>query len=395
MSHSYNGKSRILIADDDAEIRSVLQEFLSQWYECREVRSAEEALAVLRAEEFHLIISDIVMDGMSGLEMVPHVMSFAPDAVIVMLSGSQTVENAIEAMRVGAFDYITKPFDLHHVEIIIRRALEHHELLYSKRRYEKHLEEMIKLRTAELNLALDSLGSAYRSTLKALVAALEMRDKETHGHSERVVSFSLRLGRELGLNQEQMRDLEFGSMLHDIGKIGVPDAILRKPARLTDDEWKKMRQHPELGQQILGGIDFLEGARRVVAQHHEKWDGSGYPLGLQGEEIDVCARIFTVADAFDAIVSDRVYSPGKSYEMAASELQRCAGKQFDTAVVAAFQRVPREEWEEMHRRSINKVRHSPTLPVIEDNYSKALTRPILEDTVKRKFHSLMREAPAA
>jgi len=202
-----------------------------------------------------------------------------------------------------------------------------------------------------LDGALQSLEDAYRSTLKALTAALDKRDSETAGHSERVVSFSLRLGRELGLDTEQMRSLEFGSLLHDIGKIGVPDAILRKPSHLTEEEWREMRQHPSHGQQILRGIEFLEGAARVVAQHHERWDGTGYPLGLKGDAIDINARIFAVADAFDAITSDRVYRGCKSYECAADELERHAGAQFDPRVVEAFRRVPREEWEELRRAS--------------------------------------------
>ncbi len=181
------------------------------------------------------------------------------------------------------------------------------ELIVAKQRYENHLEELVEQRTAELDQALASLENAYRSTLKALTSALETRDSETHGHSERVVTYSLRLGREYGLDSELMKALEFGSLLHDIGKIGVPDAILRKPAKLTDEEWVRMREHPIHGQQILRGIEFLAGPSRVVAQHHEKWDGSGYPLGLRGEDIDICARIFAVADAFDAITSDRVY----------------------------------------------------------------------------------------
>jgi HD-GYP domain-containing protein (c-di-GMP phosphodiesterase class II) len=147
-----------------------------------------------------------------------------------------------------------------------------------------------------------------------------------------------------------MRSLEFGSLLHDIGKIGVPDAILRKPARLTEEEWKEMRLHPIHGRQILSGIEFLEGASRVVAQHHERWDGSGYPAGLKGEEIDLNARIFAVADAFDAITSDRVYRVGRTYEAALAELERCAGRQFDPRVVEAFGRVAREEWERLRRR---------------------------------------------
>jgi HD-GYP domain-containing protein (c-di-GMP phosphodiesterase class II) len=143
-------------------------------------------------------------------------------------------------------------------------------------------------------------------------------------------------------------------LLHDIGKIGVPDSILRKPAKLTDDEWVLMRQHPVHGQQILRGIEFLEGAARVVAQHHEQWNGSGYPLGLSGEDIDVCARIFAVADAFDAITSDRVYRKGKPYEAAAQELDDWAGKQFDPKVVEAFHRVPKQDWEELHAQSLIK-----------------------------------------
>jgi HD-GYP domain-containing protein (c-di-GMP phosphodiesterase class II) len=253
-------------------------------------------------------------------------------------------------MRAGAFDYIVKPFDLEHVRLSVRRALEHQRLLAEKRGYETYLERMIERRTEELDGAVRSLGEAYRTTLKALVAALETRDLETHGHSERVVSFSLRLGQEFGLDEGRMRSLEFGSLLHDIGKIGVPDAILRKPARLTEEEWLEMRLHPVHGQQILNGIEFLEGASRVVAQHHERWDGSGYPAGLRGEEIDLNARIFAVADAFDAITSDRVYRAGRTYEAALAELERCAGRQFDPRVVEAFGRVPREEWERLRRR---------------------------------------------
>jgi cyclic di-GMP phosphodiesterase len=284
--------------------------------------------------------------------MIPHVKVVSPDTVIVMISGMQTIESAINALRLGAFDYLMKPFDLRQAEAAVSRALDHHELITAKRRYENHLEELVTQRTAELDDALNSLENAYRSTLRALTAALETRDAETHGHSERVVTFSLRLGREYGLNGHEMKSLEFGSLLHDIGKIGVPDAILRKPSKLTDEEWIRMREHPLHGQQILRGIKFLEGAARVVAQHHEKWDGSGYPLGLKGEEIDICARIFSVADAFDAITSDRVYRKGRSYEAAAEELNEWIGRQFDPKVVEAFHRVPHEDWDELRRQSL-------------------------------------------
>jgi response regulator RpfG family c-di-GMP phosphodiesterase len=345
-------RSRILIVDDEAEITSILSDLFEDRYDCTTAGSAEEALGLLAGHEYQLVVSDITMPGMSGLDMIPQVRSNWPNSVVVMISGMQTVESAIEALRLGAFDYVMKPFDLRQVEAVVSRALDHQGLIVAKQRYEDHLEELVEQRTAQLDQALNSLEEAYRSTLKALTAALETRDLETHGHSERVVSYSMRLGRAYGLDSELTKSLEFGSLLHDIGKIGVPDLILRKPAKLTPEEWVLMRQHPQHGQQILRGIEFLEGAARVVAQHHEKWDGSGYPLGLRGEKIDVCARIFSVADAFDAITSNRVYRKGKPYQAAADELDAWAGTQFDPKVVEAFHRVPQQDWETLRDQSL-------------------------------------------
>ncbi|HEX8189182.1 MAG TPA: HD domain-containing phosphohydrolase [Pyrinomonadaceae bacterium] len=364
MSKTLGRRARILVADDEPEIRHVLCDLLRPLYDCEAVGSAEEAVERLRGGACDLVISDIMMGGMSGLELIPRVRELSPDTVVIMISGVQTVESAINALRAGAFDYVMKPFDLHHVEAAVSRALEHHFLRVEKRRYETYLEEMVAQRTEELDGALRSLGDAYRTTLKALTAALETRDLETHGHSERVVNFSLRLGRELALDPEQMRSLEFGSLLHDIGKIGVPDAILRKPAKLTEEEWVRMREHPLHGQKILRGIEFLEGAARVVAQHHERWDGSGYPLGLRGAQIDLNARIFAVADAFDAITSDRVYRAGRSYDEALAELDAYAGRQFDPRVVEAFRGVPAEEWEDI-RRSLAAREHVATARRVE------------------------------
>jgi len=371
-----NSKPQLLIVDDEAEVRGVLRDLLSNTYDCGEAASAEEALTQLRAHDYQLVISDITMSGMSGLEMIPHVKVISPDTVIVMISGMQTIESAINALRLGAFDYLMKPFDLRQAEAAVSRALNHHELIAAKHRYETQLEELVAQRTAELDEALGSLENAYRSTLKALTAALETRDAETHGHSERVVTFSLRLGREYGLTSSQMKALEFGSLLHDIGKIGVPDAILRKPAKLTDEEWERMREHPVHGQQILRGIKFLEGAARVVAQHHEKWDGSGYPLGLQSEDIDICARIFSVADAFDAITSDRVYRRGRSYDAATAELNEWSGRQFDPKVVEAFHRVPQEDWEDLRRQSLMKKPHDSEWGPVAQAIESKLSAPV-------------------
>ncbi len=268
MSEGQTGRMSLLIADDEVEIRSILQECLCKTYDCTAVGSAEEVLARLDEREFDLILSDIMMEGMSGLEMVPQVLARSPETLIIVISGTQTIESAVEALRAGAFDYIMKPFDLAHVELAVRRASKHRDLLRDKRRYENYLEDVIRQRTVQLNEALETIEDSYRTTLKALAAALETRDRDTHGHSERVVTFSLRLGRELGLDKEQLRSLEFGALLHDIGKIGIPDAVLRKPASLTGEEWQQMREHPALGQGILRGIKFLEGAALVVGQHH-------------------------------------------------------------------------------------------------------------------------------
>lgn len=184
-----------------------------------------------------------------------------------------------------------------------------------------------------------------RAIVNALAAALRMRDIETQGHSERVVRFSRLLGRELALNPAQMKSLEYGSLLHDIGKIGIPDAILHKPGRLTTEEWTTMREHPLLGLRILSGVGFLEKASLIVVQHHERWDGRGYPYGLSGTEIDRNARIFAVADAFDAMISDRVYRAGRPFADATEELKRRAGQQFDPEVIECFARIPQGQWE--------------------------------------------------
>lgn len=345
MNEDKNSKGQVLIVDDEKDIRDILCDTLADQFDCVAVSSAEDALELFNGQQ--VVISDIMMEGMNGLELIPRVLERSPDTVVLMISGESSIESAITAMRHGAFDYLVKPFNLNQLVASVRRAYEHHQLLTAKRLYENRLEMLVERRTEELDHALTTVEDSYRMTLKALATALETRDHDTHGHSERVVAFSLRLGNELGLDREQLRSLEFGSLLHDIGKIGVPDAILHKPAKLTDDEWKKMRQHPVLGGHILDGIPFLSGAARVVSQHHEMWNGCGYPSGLCRDEIDINARIFAVADTYDAITSDRVYRAAQSYEAAAAELDKFAGEQFDPTVVAAFHRVPREDWDRL------------------------------------------------
>jgi putative nucleotidyltransferase with HDIG domain len=264
-------------------------------------------------------------------------------------------------MRHGAFDYITKPFDLAQVMLSVDRAVRYQLLIEAKRHYETTLEDTVRERTNELRVVNDDLNQMlevlyqnYRATLRALAGALEARDVETAGHSDRVVAYSLRLGRELGLSHAELIALEQGALLHDIGKIGVPDSILLKGGPLTEVEWAKMREHISHGLRIISGIDFLKGASSVVAQHHEKYDGSGYPAGLCGEKIHISARIFAVADAFDAITSNRPYRAAASYNEARAEIVIHSNRHFDPAVVKAFLGISESEWADIRKAAVSK-----------------------------------------
>src|SRR5262245_46914019 len=346
--------ARILIIDDEPSVLSVLQGLLSHDHDCITASGAAEARDDLRESQFDLVLSDIMMPGMSGLELLEEINKHCRDTVVVLISGNLNIQSAIEAMRRGAFDYVTKPFNLSDVEAPVQRSLTHHSVLKANQQYEQHLEDLVSLRTNELshansnlNATLEKLYMNYRATMRALAAALEARDVETKGHSERVVAYCITLGRELGLQDRQLITLAQGALLHDIGKIGVPDAILLKRGALTEEEWNHMRRHVDYGAQILKGIDFLEGASQIVAQHHERYDGSGYPSRLEGDLICLGARIFAVADAVDAMTSDRPYRAARSFDDAADELIRCSGAHFDPRVVRAFTDVAVDTWREM------------------------------------------------
>jgi response regulator RpfG family c-di-GMP phosphodiesterase len=344
-------ETSILIVDDEEPIRNLLLTCLSNNYTCETASSAEDARSKLSSETFNLVMTDITMPGTSGIELCQHIHKTYHETVVMVVSGMTDIHYAIEAMRHGAFDYITKPFDLAQVAMSVERSLRYQVLVEAKRHYESSLEETVRQRTNELrsvnenlNQMLEVLYQNYRATLRALAGALEARDVETAGHSDRVVAYSLRLGRELGLTHTELIALEQGSLLHDIGKIGVPDSILLKRGALTEDEWVSMREHIRHGLRILSGIDFLSAATAVVAQHHEKYDGSGYPASLRGEEIHINARIFAVADAFDAITSNRPYRTASSYGEAREEIVRHSSRHFDPMVVQAFLNISESEW---------------------------------------------------
>jgi response regulator RpfG family c-di-GMP phosphodiesterase len=345
-------EKNLLIIEQDETKRKILTSFFSSKYNCDEADSLNAALELIRKKEYSVVLTAFTLSSLNGIDLIPHLQQLSPRTIPIFISGDEAAGNTVKAFRAGAFEVIQRPLELRKAESVVEKAFGKFEIRCLKDRYQYHLEELVAERTVELDKALEEIENSYRSTLKALVQALETRDFETHGHSERVVTFSLRLGYELGLEKGAMRDLELGALLHDIGKIGVPDAVLRKPAKLNEEEWEKMKLHPLHGQKILRNIPFLEGAARIVAQHHEKWDGTGYPYSMRGEDIDVGARIFAVVDAFDAMVSDRVYRKGRPYEDALEELERCAGTQFDPLIVEAFKVIPKEDWDILRERSL-------------------------------------------
>lgn len=350
-------KGKILIADDEADIRELLGDYLeSEGYDCLLASDAFEALEKFKANpDLDLVMSDIRMPGKTGLELLGEVKDLDNDVMVIMISAVKDIESAISAMSKGAYDYVAKPFKLTEVGLIASKAIEKRQLVLENKKYQKRLEKMVEERTMELQNAYIQLDKTYTFTLRALVTALDTRDEETQGHSLRVVRYTLKLAELLGLkNDDQLKVLEYGALLHDIGKIGIPDSILKKPGKLTAEEWEVMRTHPSMGYKILHRIEFLDEAAQIVLHHHEKWDGSGYPDGLRGADIPLGARIFACVDTVDAMTSERPYRHALTFEQASDELAKYRGIQFDKEVVEAFHSVPLDFWKEERERMDRK-----------------------------------------
>ena len=345
--------AEVLIVDDDRRVRDVLEEvFIAGGYKTQVASNGLEGLETFDAARPPLTVTDINMPVMDGLTFLKQVHATDPDAAILVLTGVGDVRTAVESLKYGAYDFILKPVNMDELLIAANRALEHRQLLVDRREYHALLERRVAEATAALQATLRELEGTYRTTLEALGSAIDTRDLGTHAHSRRVRGYSLVIARAHGVPEADLRDLEHGVLLHDIGKIGIPDAILLKPGPLTAEEWKTMRTHPEIGRQLLERIPFLKPAVPIVYHHHERWDGTGYPLGLAGADIPLGARIFAVADAFDAMTFDRPYSRAIPLGAARAEIVRCAGTHFDPDVVRSFCGVPLEVFEDIRRRSI-------------------------------------------
>jgi putative nucleotidyltransferase with HDIG domain len=347
---SRRSTTRVLVVDDEPAASKLLSIMLSPPdYRCAMASNGEEALVTLQREPFDAVISDLQMPGMSGMELLAVVRRRHPHAAFLVTTGVDDVDVGVEAMRSGADDYLVKPLLESVVVASLERALHKRQLEQQVENYRLHLEEMVVERTAQLQAALRQIEGSYEDTLEALGAAIDLRDSETAGHSQRVCRYSLEIARAMSWSAKQLGSLARGAYLHDIGKLGVPDGILLKPGPLTADERTFMQRHVQIGFELVKGIPFLTDAAEIILTHHERYDGSGYPRGLKAEEILLGARIFAVADSFDAITSDRPYRRASPFEEGRETIQRKAGRLFDPQVVEVFLSIPAETWSTIAR----------------------------------------------
>ena len=343
----------VLIVDDDLMVRELLGAiFTASGYRCRLATNGMEGIEAFRAEHPALSVTDVRMPLLDGLQFLKQALTLDPDAAVLVLTGVGDVQTAVEVLNGGAYDFIQKPVNPEELLIKAGRALERRQLVIERRQHHELLERRVTEATSELASTVRHLEETYRSTLEALGSAIDTRDVGTHAHSRRVRGYSLAIARAHGVPESQMPDIEHGVLLHDIGKIGIPDAILLKPGALTPEEWMVMRTHPEIGRRLVEKIPFLHGAVSIIYNHHERWDGTGYPQGLRGEEIPLGPRIFALADALDAMTFDRPYSRAISFETARAEIRRCAGTHFDPVVVDTFLTIPLETFSDIRARSL-------------------------------------------
>ncbi len=326
---SISMRETLLIVDDEDMIRKVLHLKLSrEGYVCEEANNAEQALHVLETIPIALVVLDIKMPGRSGIELLPEIKLGYPNTAAIMATAVNDIDVAIQCLKQGADDYICKPFNLEEVSLAVQRALEKRRLQLELREYQEFLEDKVE----EQMMGTRRL---FLGAMEALVSALEAKDKYTGGHSRRVTEVALAVGKELGLSAQQMENLRWGSLLHDVGKIAIHEVIQNKPGRLTPEEYEHIMTHPQIGGRIVRPV--VNGKiTEIIEHHHDHYDSSGLHQVVAGRDIPLGARIIAVADAFDAMTSDRPYRAAMSVAEAVGEIKRCADSQFDPVIVAAF-----------------------------------------------------------
>src|SRR6201996_4214541 len=340
--------ARILIVDDEPHVRAMVAATLERLnHRTAQAADLSSAFDQIERHQFDLVLTDMVMRDGNGMTLLERLRFDHPQTPVVMVTAIQDVSVAISAMRNGAFDYLLKPFEREQLLTAVNRALGHRKTLRENESYQQNLEQIVQARTELLHQAILDLERSYDITLEALGDALDLKDTETEGHSRRVTAYTIALARAMQLPPQEIRTMARGAFLHDVGKMAIPDAILLKPGRLTLDEQSTMREHCERGYQMLRKIPYLREAAEIVYSHQEHFNGRGYPRGLKGEEIPLGARIFAVADALDAITSDRPYRSGTSFASARKEIRKNMGTQFDPQVVDVFLSMPDRVWEDL------------------------------------------------
>jgi len=342
---------RILVVDDEETIREIVSSMLAgAHFQTRQAASGIGALAILESgEEFDLVLSDLMMAEMDGIALLERAKERYPDMPIVMVTAVHDIQVALQALRNGAYDYLLKPFEREQLLATVRRALENRRLKRENDAYRTNLEALVAARTLQWKTALSNLEKSYDITLEVLGDALDLKDAETQHHSRRVTAFTIAMAKKMGLAKEEIEVIARGAFLHDIGKMAIPDDILHKPGKLTQEEMAVMKEHCYLGYKIISRIPFLADAAEIVYAHQEHYDGSGYPRGLKGEEIPLGARIFAIADTLDAMRSKRDYRDAQSIEAVRKEIDLWSGRQFDPQIVKVFLQMPDNIWEDLRK----------------------------------------------
>jgi len=336
---------RVLVVDDEETIRLALARFLrARGYDVRTAADANEALTRLQREPFAAMLCDVRMPGMSGVELVPHALAVAPELAITILTAVNDAPTATEALSSGAYDYLMKPIELRDLHTALERALARRTEAIEKRRMERMIRAEVAERTTELEHEKAALRELSVSTVETLVNAQEAKDIYLRGHSQRVADLAAEIATELGFTEEQIELVHLAGRLHDVGKIGIREEVLNKPARLTDAEFTHVKEHVRIGVDILRPLATIIGeALTYVHDHHERWDGRGYPRGRSGEDICIGGRILGAADSFDALTSKRAYREPLTAVATLEFLGTQAGTHLDPVVFEALQRV-------IHRR---------------------------------------------
>ncbi len=343
----------VLVVDDDRSLCDLFQRMLTRHRFGVLISETVEGARALAEKERGMIdvaLVDLHLGEHNGLELLRELRGIDESLIGVIITGQATLDVALESLRQGAYDFVQKPVAPAQLAAVLERAVKYRRLVLENKRYQLHLEDMVREQNAALSRALDQAGDSYQFTLEAMADVLDAREKTTGEHSRRVARMSLVLAREMGVAPELIPTIETGALLHDIGKIGIPDSILLKPGKLTPEEQEIMGKHPHIGYNFIKAGPGMEEASEIVLSHHEHYDGSGYPRGLKGEEICLGARIFAVIDTYDAIRADRLYAKGRSARETVEEIVRHKGTQFDPGVVEALLRC-REEIERIGRWS--------------------------------------------